>query len=75
MPYDTLTDRDERELLRRAENRISRPLPVGAVLGAVRALLARRPRGVPEGRESLSCQPKQSTRPHPSPGPSGPLPR
>ncbi|MFD8983091.1 hypothetical protein [Streptomyces sp. NPDC059564] len=68
MPYDALTDRDERELLLRAENRISRPLPVRAALAAVGAFLAWRPRGAGKGRESLSCQPNQSTTP------TGPLP-
>lgn len=63
MPYDILTDRDERELLLRAEDRISRPLPVRAALAAVGGFLARRPRAAGKGRESLSCQPKQSTTP------------
>ncbi|MFZ3493703.1 hypothetical protein ACODT5_10840 [Streptomyces sp. 5.8] len=36
-----LTDRDERALLAAAENRIARPLRVGAALAAVRRLLRR----------------------------------
>lgn len=63
MPYEVLTDRDERALLLRAENRISRPLRIGAALAAVGALLARRPRGGGEERESLPCQQKQSRTP------------
>lgn len=69
MPYDVLTDRDERELLLRTEDRISRPLPVRAALAAVGGFLARRPRAGGKGRESLSCQPKQNTTP------TGPLTR
>ncbi|MEU7550830.1 hypothetical protein AB0B01_00470 [Streptomyces sp. NPDC044571] len=56
-----LTDRDERALVAAAENRIAQPLPIGAALTAVRRVLARRPRSAAQGRESLSCQPPQTT--------------
>ncbi|MEW2135222.1 hypothetical protein AB0892_01210 [Streptomyces sp. NPDC005409] len=61
-----LTDRDERALASAAENRISRPLRIGAALASVRRTLARRsPQGVQE-RESVACQP-QTTPTTPSP--------
>ncbi|GLV86485.1 hypothetical protein Slala03_61740 [Streptomyces lavendulae subsp. lavendulae] len=79
MPYEVLTDRDERALLLRAENRISRPLRIGAALAAVGAFLARRPRGAEEERESLPCQQKrkQSRTPAAAPvaAPTVPQPR
>ncbi|MEU7507481.1 hypothetical protein [Streptomyces lavendulae] len=59
MPYEVFTDRDERALLLRAENRISRPLRLGAALATVGALLTRRPRGADEERESQPCQQKR----------------
>ncbi|MFE6837084.1 hypothetical protein ACFVFI_19905 [Streptomyces sp. NPDC057705] len=52
-----LTDRDERALLAAAENRISRPLRVGALLASVRRTLARRSRDSVQERESVACQP------------------
>ncbi|WP_327417383.1 hypothetical protein [Streptomyces sp. NBC_01233] len=52
-----LTDRDERALLAAAENRISRPVRVGAVLDSVRRTLARRSRDGVQERESVTCQP------------------
>ncbi|WP_407836556.1 hypothetical protein ACE1OC_08915 [Streptomyces sp. DSM 116496] len=69
-----LTDRDERNLLTAAENRIAEPLRVGAALAAVRRLLRRE-------RESVTCRttaPPQTS--NGSPGdprrqPTAPLPR
>ncbi|MDX3534191.1 hypothetical protein PV721_07390 [Streptomyces sp. MB09-01] len=52
-----LTDRDERALLAAAENRISRPLRIGAVLDSVRRTLARRSGNCVQERESVACQP------------------
>ncbi|MFE4636620.1 hypothetical protein ACFRJ1_25020 [Streptomyces sp. NPDC056773] len=65
-----LTDRDERDLLTAAENRIAEPLRVGAALAAV--LAAARPavrRLLRRERESVTCHP---TAPH---QPISPLPR
>ncbi|MGO4456769.1 hypothetical protein AB4039_05490 [Streptomyces sp. M-16] len=75
MPYEVFTDRDERALLLRAENRISRPLRIGAALTAVAALLARRPRGAGEERESLPCQQKQSRTPAAAPAAAPAVPQ
>ncbi|MCX4716884.1 hypothetical protein [Streptomyces virginiae] len=52
-----LTDRDERALLAAAENRIARPLRIGAALASVRRTLARRPPARTQGRESVACHP------------------
>ncbi|WP_158820764.1 MULTISPECIES: hypothetical protein [unclassified Streptomyces] len=52
-----LTDRDERALLSAAENRIARPLRIGAAVAAVRRTLERRPRGRAQERESVACHP------------------
>lgn len=66
-----LTDREERARVSAVEQRISEPLrfpavaaavpvvsaAVPALAAAVRGILARRPRGSVQGRESLSCQP------------------
>ncbi|MFB7261672.1 hypothetical protein ACFCXH_05845 [Streptomyces nojiriensis] len=66
-----LTDRDERVLLAAAENRIARPLRIGAALAAVRRTLARRTlaRRSPDRaqqRESVTCQPTTTHSPvHP----------
>lgn len=62
-----LTDRDERALLAAAENRIARPLRVGAALAAVRRLLRRE-------RESVTCHATRATTAHPR-QPTAPLPR
>ncbi|MGW7452359.1 hypothetical protein [Streptomyces sp. NPDC054787] len=67
-----LTDRDERALASAAENRISRPLRIGAALASVRRTLAwRSPQGVQE-RESVACQPKTTASPPTSPTPLHP---
>ncbi|MFD9728852.1 hypothetical protein [Streptomyces sp. NPDC059072] len=63
-----LTDRDERALLARAENRISEPLRVGAALASVLGVLKRR-RASPQGRESETCRPTPSQTPTPLPTP------
>ncbi len=69
-----LTDRDERALLAAAENRIARPLRVGAALAAVRRLLRRE-------RESVTCHATRATTAHqtgtgsPRRQPTAPLPR
>ncbi len=55
-----LTDRDERALLAAAENRISRPLGIGAALASVRRAVARRPQDRTQGRESVACQPTRT---------------
>ncbi|WP_405437320.1 hypothetical protein OG373_09095 [Streptomyces avidinii] len=55
-----LTDRDERALLSAAENRIARPVRIGAALTSVRRSLARRSRGFAQGRESVACQPTRT---------------
>ncbi|MER7732133.1 hypothetical protein ABTX80_14750 [Streptomyces erythrochromogenes] len=55
-----LTDRDERALLAAAENRISRPLRIGAALAAVRRSFARRPGDRAQGRESVACHPTRT---------------
>ncbi|MFC9587056.1 hypothetical protein ACFVJ8_30115 [Streptomyces yangpuensis] len=57
-----LTDRDERALLAAAENRLSRPLRIGAVLTSVRRAFARRPqdRDRMQERESVACQPPRT---------------
>ncbi|GGS07306.1 hypothetical protein Snoj_10710 [Streptomyces nojiriensis] len=61
-----LTDRDERVLLAAAENRIARPLRIGAVLASVRRALARRSPDRAQQRESVTCQPTTTHRPvHP----------
>ncbi|MGW6984366.1 hypothetical protein ACWGE1_33790 [Streptomyces sp. NPDC054932] len=52
-----LTDRDERALLAATENRIARPLRIGAALASVRRSLARRSPGFAQERESVACQP------------------
>ncbi|MEY2229887.1 MULTISPECIES: hypothetical protein [Streptomyces] len=52
-----LTDRDERALLAATENRIARPLRIGAVPAAVRRALARRSLARTQGRESVACHP------------------
>ncbi len=57
-----LTDRDERALLAATENRISRPLRIGAVVTSVRRTLEqrsrdRRSRDRVQERESVACQP------------------
>ncbi|MET8754434.1 hypothetical protein ABZW32_30720 [Streptomyces sp. NPDC004667] len=74
MAYEVLTDRDERALLLRTEDRISRPLRIGAALAAVGALLGRRPRGAGEERESQPCQQKQSRTPAAAAAPAVPRP-
>lgn len=55
-----LTDRDERALLAAAENRIARPLRIGAALAAVLRTLERRPRDRAQQRESVACQPPRT---------------
>ncbi|MFJ9940438.1 hypothetical protein [Streptomyces erythrochromogenes] len=55
-----LTDRDERALLAAAENRISRPLRIGAALASVRRALARRSQERMQGRESVACHPTRT---------------
>ncbi|MEW2588088.1 hypothetical protein [Streptomyces virginiae] len=55
-----LTDRDERALLAAAENRIARPLRIGAALASVRRTLARRPQGRTQERESGACHPTRT---------------
>ncbi|WP_326587146.1 hypothetical protein [Streptomyces sp. NBC_01294] len=52
-----LTDRDERALLSATENRISRPLRIGAALASVRRTLGRHSRDRAQERESVACQP------------------
>ncbi|MFJ8162796.1 hypothetical protein ACIRBY_17985 [Streptomyces sp. NPDC096136] len=65
MPYDVLTDRDERALLAAAEHRISAPLRIGAALASVRLLLARRPPVRRKARESPACQQPNTPAPRP----------
>ncbi|MEW1636534.1 hypothetical protein AB0469_20940 [Streptomyces sp. NPDC093801] len=65
MPYQALTDRDERALLAAAENRISEPLRIGAALASVRHLLARRSPARRKARESLACQQPNTPAPRP----------
>ncbi|GAA2637570.1 MULTISPECIES: hypothetical protein [Streptomyces] len=55
-----LTDRDERALLAAAENRIARPLRIGAALAAVRRTLAGRSPDRTQGRESVPCHPTRT---------------
>ncbi len=55
-----LTDRDERALLAAAEDRIARPLRIGAALARVRRTLARRPQDRVQERESVACQPTRT---------------
>lgn len=57
-----LTDRDERALLAAAENRVSRPLRIGAALARVRRAFARRPqdRDRARERESVACHPTRT---------------
>ncbi|MEU4356940.1 hypothetical protein [Streptomyces virginiae] len=55
-----LTDRDERALLAAAENRIARPLRIGAALASVRRTLARRPQDRTQERESVACRPTRT---------------
>ncbi|MFJ9076103.1 hypothetical protein ACIRO3_12720 [Streptomyces sp. NPDC102278] len=57
------TDRDERARVSAAEQRISEPLNLSAVADAVRWILARRPRGRVQERESLSCLTTRPTAP------------
>lgn len=65
MPYDVLTDRDERALLAAAEHRISEPLRIGAALASVRRLLARRSPVRRKARESLACRQPNTPAPRP----------
>ncbi|MFE4259227.1 hypothetical protein [Streptomyces sp. NPDC056883] len=73
-----LTDRDERNLLTAAENRIAEPLRAGAALAAVRRLL-RRERA--RERESVTChttaapQTSSGSTRDPRRQPTAPLPR
>ncbi|MFD7789462.1 hypothetical protein ACFV4Q_41270 [Streptomyces nojiriensis] len=61
-----LTDRDERVLLAAAENRIARPLRIGAALASVRRALGRRSPDRTQQRESVTCQPTTTHSPvHP----------
>ncbi|MFB6565161.1 MULTISPECIES: hypothetical protein [unclassified Streptomyces] len=61
-----LTDRDERVLLAATENRIARPLRIGAALASVRRALLRRSPDRTQQRESVTCQPTTTHRPiHP----------
>ncbi|WP_314252197.1 hypothetical protein [Streptomyces sp. DSM 40907] len=55
-----LTDRDERALLAAAENRIARPLRIGAALASVRRTLARRSQARTQQRESVACHPTRT---------------
>ncbi|MEU8438196.1 hypothetical protein AB0F18_35965 [Streptomyces sp. NPDC029216] len=67
MPYNVLTDRDERAMVAAAGNRISEPLRIGAALAPVRRLLARRSPVRGKARESLTCQQPNTPSPHPLP--------
>ncbi|MFF4645742.1 hypothetical protein [Streptomyces sp. NPDC001389] len=65
MPYDALTDRDERTLPAVAEQRISEPLRIGAAPASARRLPARRSPVRRKARQSLACQQPNTPAPRP----------